>query len=645
MPILLEEKLLDRPIAVIAGDYTPAGEYHVVPRLAESGTWREVMIHHSYRRALTSRGNWQVVEEVDGSRAIEQTIMSDRFPPMLAAGGPSWRAERISLLIRPMTLTGNRGVCFRYRHASDHYIARLADSRLQVVRVGFAEEEVLTEAEIVVDPDSFSLLTIRLTEDHATLAFGDVEISCHIPGPVEGGIALIADRPCRFTSIEVEGDEVDDGALQPDPRVEVSLWKKIRTGTWGSDRNMRVGDINGDGVPELVFARRTDRLGGDNHSIISSLAAFTLDGELLWSFGTPSENAFATTSDLCFQVHDFDGDGVAEVILCKDSELLILDGKTGEITRRMTLPLNPDPGEDKLHRMLGDSLYFADLTGSGRRDCLILKDRYKNLWAYDNDLRELWTWSGNTGHYPYAKDIDGDGREEVMIGHTLLDDDGTVLWSATYPDHSDNVLLVNLDDGSGTKRLRSVIAGSDAGFIVLSEAGEELVKFEIGHGQSMCAANLIPERDGIELLCNTFWGRVGIHVTFDERGRKIAAFEPIPYASVLQPVNWVPFEGEGHPADLAMLSTHPVQGGLMDGHGVRRVMFPDDGHPDLCAAVYDLDGDGIDEILTWNEEEVWIYKASVPGRTPENYPVRGPWCNESNYRAQISIPHTEADLR
>lgn len=649
MDTLLNDDFTDLPIAVIAGDYTPSGEYHVVGQLAESGRWREVVIHHSFRRQLFSRGNWQVVEESDGRRSIEQTVASDlHTDPMLATGDLTWLVASATVGIRPLTLGGRRGVGFGYRHASAYHAAVITGSVLQLIRVGFGlgVEEVLAEAPIAVDPDAFVELSVTRTAEGVTATFGETSVSAQAEFGV-GGVVLVADRPSRFGAIRVRGDRVESvaGSVAVDESVELSVWKKFRTGEWGSDRNLRVGDINGDGIPELVFARRTDRMGSDNYSTISSVAAFTLDGELLWSFGTPSVNAFATTSDLCFQVHDWDGDGVAEVIVCKDSELLVLDGRTGTVLRRMTLPRNPDPSPDAFYRMLGDSLHFCDLTGSGRPDSLILKDRYTNLWAYDVDLNLLWTWTAKTGHYPYTKDIDGDGRDEVMIGHALLDDDGSVLWQRDYPDHSDNVLLVNLDDGAGGLALRSLIAGSDAGLITVDRDGEEVSVFPIGHAQSMCLANLIPDRPGLEYMCNTFWGPAGVNVTFSETGEPLCEFEPMPYASLLQLANWVPVVDARTPGDLALLSTHPIQGGMIDGNGVRRVMFPDDGHPVLCSAVLDLDGDGIDEVITWDEDEVWVYKAEVAGRTPQNYPARGAWYNESNYRAQVSIPHTEVHLR
>src|SRR5699024_7557703 len=99
MQNLLRDDFTDLPIAVIAGDYTPSGEYHGVPQLADRWRWREVTIHHSYRRGSTSGGNWQVVEENDGSRSIEQTIVHVDHPPMLATGDETWVVQRAQLRV------------------------------------------------------------------------------------------------------------------------------------------------------------------------------------------------------------------------------------------------------------------------------------------------------------------------------------------------------------------------------------------------------------------------------------------------------------------------------------------------------------------------------------------------------------------
>jgi len=57
-------------------------------------------------------------------------------------------------------------------------------------------------------------------------------------------------------------------------------------------------------------------------------------------------------------------------------------------------------------------------------------------------------------------------------------------------------------------------------------------------------------------------------------------------------VNW---RGDGQ--EFILLSGNPREGGMIDGHLRRVVMFPDDGHPDLAANALDLTGDTRDEIV------------------------------------------------
>ena len=50
------------------------------------------------------------------------------------------------------------------------------------------------------------------------------------------------------------------------------------------------------------------------------------------------------------------------------------------------------------------------------------------------------------------------------------------------------------------------------------------------------------------------------------------------------------------------------------------VAFPDDGHPDLCYYVGDVDRDGLEEIVCWNQREVWIYRSEESGVGGEKSP-------------------------
>ncbi len=78
---------------------------------------------------------------------------------------------------------------------------------------------------------------------------------------------------------------------------------------------------------------------------------------------------------------------------------------------------------------------------------------------------------------------------------------------------------------------------------------------------------------------------------------------------------------------------------MIDGLIRRVVMFPDDGHPDLTAAVANVTGDARDEVIVWDQERVWIYTQDQQYRGERIYaPKRNPGCNESNYRTVVSLP-------
>jgi len=62
--------------------------------------------------------------------------------------------------------------------------------------------------------------------------------------------------------------------------------------------------------------------------------------------------------------------------------------------------------------------------------------------------------------------------------------------------------------------------------------------------------------------------------------------------------------------------------------------------------VMDLTGDSRDEIIVWDPFEVWIYTQEDNQKTGKLYkPKRSPLYNESNYRAQVSLPGWSDDKK
>jgi hypothetical protein len=399
---------------------------------------------------------------------------------------------------------------------------------------------------------------------------------------------------------------------------------------------VRFGDLDGDGVLDMLIAQNIPRVGGDGYDHISCLTAVTLDGKVLWQSGRPDPRNGLLTNDTPFQIHDIDGDGREDVILARDFKLQILEGSTGKLKKWVWMPETPADLKARPYELNnGDSIALVNLSGGKSPREILVKDRYWNFWIYDSSLKLLWKGSGQNGHFPFPFDVDGDGREEIAIGYALWSPDGRQLWSrdAELRDHADGIAMGNFS-GEAKAEPRAYACGSDEGFLLFDKRGNILKHVRIGHAQSPSIGKYRMDVPGLQLLTVNYWRNPGILSLFDHDGNLLVQEELIHYGSPLLPVNW---RGDGQ--EFAMLSGSVQDGGLIDGRMRRVVMFPNDGHPDLAYYVADVTGDPRDEIVLWDQERVWIYTQDRPFSGTRVYaPIRSPHCNESNYRTTVSLP-------
>ncbi|CAG7627906.1 FG-GAP-like repeat-containing protein [Paenibacillus allorhizosphaerae] len=247
--------------------------------------------------------------------------------------------------------------------------------------------------------------------------------------------------------------------------LESVLIGKVDIRSAGPRCKMLLGDINGDGRMEIVMVQPDNRK--DVRYIphqVQCVTAYRLDGAMLWQTGKPHPDAGGPGSDYPAQIYDWDGDGALEVLCVMNGRLCVLDGATGKAKSECELP---DP---EAH----DCIVIANLSGSGRPTDLLLKDRYRRMWALDNSFRLLWKHEGNVGHYPWVYDLDGDGRDEVMAGYDLLDHQGRKLWSCSdLDDHADCIWVGDVN-GDGAPEL--VIGGSVT--VMYDRHGRELWRYD-----------------------------------------------------------------------------------------------------------------------------------------------------------------------
>lgn len=319
--------------------------------------------------------------------------------------------------------------------------------------------------------------------------------------PTPAGAAAAAPGP-RYTLTVAGGAEPPSAALPWDlPYLSVPL-RRPAGGTAPDGvayvyhaNDASVGDLDGDGEYELVLKWEPSNAHDNAHAGYTGpalLDAYRLDGSHLWRIDL-GRNIRAGAHYTQFLVHDFDGDGRAEVA-CKTADgtvdgagvvlgdgaadhrnargyvlagpeyLTVFAGDTGRALA--SVDYDPPRGDvaawgdaygNRVDRFLAAVAYL-----DGRRPHLVMGRGYYTrtvlaAYAWDGDrLRRLWRFdSADPGHGAYAgqgnhnlavADVDGDGCDEILYGACAIDHDGTGLYS-TGLGHGDAMHAGDLDPG------------------------------------------------------------------------------------------------------------------------------------------------------------------------------------------------------
>lgn len=245
------------------------------------------------------------------------------------------------------------------------------------------------------------------------------------------------------------------------------LINKLDISKAGKNSRMILGDLTGDNRLDILMVQPD---GGIDDRYVphqaQCLTAFDAEGKVLWQLGEPALNPGGAGSDIPVQIYDIDQDGYNEVLCVMDKEFRILAGSSGKIKNSFKLP------DENAH----DCIIIANLTGNEEAQDIILKNRYSNLWAMDNNFKQLWTYEGNVGHYPWPYDFNKDGFDEIVAGYDFLDHNGKKLWSCkNLDDHADCIWVGNVSSSTGDE-VDIVIGGSVT--VLYDWHGSELWRYE-----------------------------------------------------------------------------------------------------------------------------------------------------------------------
>lgn len=324
-----------------------------------------------------------------------------------------------------------------------------------------------------------------------------------------------------------------------------------------TENDCSVGDIDGDGQYE-IFVKWDPSNSQDNskngYTGTVFIDCYKLDGTLVWRVDL-GKNIRAGAHYTQYLVYDFDGDGKCEMI-CKTADgtkdgqgnyvgdkskdyrsdagriltgpeyITLFDGATGKALD--TQDYDPgrgtvgDWGDTYGNRVDRFTACVAYLDGEHASACFG-RGYYTRMavaaWDVKNDkLSKRWTWDtghnvsavgyGDGNHHCLGADVDGDGKQEVVCGSVIVDDNGKVL-NTTSLAHGDAIHIGDFVPSNPGLEIFQCLEdethpnGTKVNFGTIlrdGKTGKVLFRETAGGDTGRCLAdNLVAGNDGAEM--------------------------------------------------------------------------------------------------------------------------------------------------
>lgn len=397
------------------------------------------------------------------------------------------------------------------------------------------------------------------------------------------------------------------------------------------------GDLDGDGKAEIVTCR-------NDKQCVTAAVAMKLDGSVLWKWGEANAGEPELSYDVPLQIYDLDGDGRNEVHLSVYAEnmkphrrdagatsvsgdaqhltgyLVELDGATGTERRRRPLPEG---------LAVADCIAFANLTGGKRATDILIKTRYDQMWAYTAQWKPLWHWKPTdyrTCHQPALFDINGDGRDDVMGGFSLLDAGGKERFTIKPETidlkrgHLDCCEVVTRGKSPADWRLVVSCCGAN-GLAMVDGTGKTLWERSGLHYESIDVGRLRDDVPGPQIVADIDHRPYKECLVFvlSQEGTPLVEFQT-EYGRHHRLIDW---DGDGL-MDVLLANARRVFNGRGD---CIALLGPADayagytglqkaGDPGPLAVVADLDGDQRPEIILHTNKSIAVYRPDKVARVP-----------------------------
>ncbi len=456
-------------------------------------------------------------------------------------------------------------------------------------------------------------------------------------------------KPSARYFIQTVGNDKEETSAKVSPKQEGTLPYKTFPfkGEYSPDR-VAVADLNGDGEYDFIIKQpggRVDPGVWRKSPETFKLEAYLSDGTFLWQkdLGWNIELGIWYSP---FVVYDFNGDGKAEVALKtaptdvdyrqEDGRVFsgpeycsILDGMTGKEIDRVDWP-ERNPRFGKYNRTNRNQMGMAYL--DGKTPCLLVARGTYRLMVVDayqmkgKKLEKLWRWDGDEenpvirsqgAHSLHTVDVDNDGRDEIVLGSAVLDDDGTLLFSAGVG-HSDKCFVSDIDpDRPGMEIFFANEVWHDTCGVSMIDAatGEQIWNIDhytrhVGNGM---VADIMPDVPGLECFASED-SKAGLHDKYmlSSKGEYLARNLGVP-----QCANWIFWDADKLRESIEFSGKR--EPGMRFGKPEYSIVkYPTD---TICNQIEgsimmmaDLYGDWREELVTVLPGELRIYSTTIPAK-------------------------------
>jgi len=461
-----------------------------------------------------------------------------------------------------------------------------------------------------------------------------------------------------------EVDEAGSFTIAAKAPIQQYLSIKLKSIPGYQPNDVSVGDLDGDGQYDIVLhqAGRGRDNGSTGLTDPPIFQAYKLDGTFLWEINL-GKNIREGAHYTQFMVYDLNGDGIAE-FACKTADgttdakgkvvgdasknwvdtvpksrtfgkilngpeyFTVFSGKTGEALA--STDYIPSRGN------IGD---WGGLGGNGRNDntgnrvdrftaCIAYLDGIKPsvvmcrgyygrtvLAAYDfreGKLTNRWVFDSQNASNPYSgmgnhnlsvADVDNDGKDEIVFGAMVVDDNGKGLFTTGFR-HGDAIHVSDLDPeipGQEVFGIHEIEEGTIGSGVVLYAAANGKVLFK-GQENTDVGRGVADNIDSTRVGAQMWWS--GGNGLYDIKGNKIG---PNPSSTNFL-IYW---DGD---ATRELLNSNRIdkygKGNIFIATGARSI----NGSKSTPALSADILGDWREELVlrSTDNTELRIYSTTIP---------------------------------